>query len=439
RSGLTTTARVAVSDLPGDSLLAPALVDVDSVDDGILEIAASVRTATGGYLSVTLFDRLDDECSFEDVRTIAFSEADSIAYTAPVAGDLNRDGLDEIIVGDSQGFVHVFAIRVVSADGQTKELGPIDPGDIRGSVIFDNDLFEEMPGWPVNIGTLADDALSLADIDADGYLEVLVFGPENTLHVLNYNGTSVLNLPVTVPAENRYTQPFLSPFVLDLDGQEGAEFLLPLPDGQVRGHDATGRSLAEWSYPGGGNGRTYPIVTDLEQDGMLELVTVEDVIVAVPQEGTIDNGDQSPTLERRGRVVVREVNASGSATGPWPVYRHDLGRSARAITPTTAPRDPEGLLVEAFVMPNPVLHQEAGFHYQIRSDVSRVRIEVLDARGQEVRTLEGTIYPGTDNLVRWPLVNTKGHAVAPGMYFARFEVESGGSREVVVQPFVVVR
>jgi len=437
--GLSTTARVAVEELPGDSLLAPALVDIDSVDGGILEIAASVRTATGGYLSVTLFDRLDDSCTFGDVRTIGYAEADTITYSAPVAGDLNRDGLEEIIVADSQGLVHMFAIRIVSADGQTKELGPINPGDVRGSVIFDNDLFEEMPGWPVPVGTLADDALSLSDIDGDGFLEVLVFGPVNELHVINYNGTPVLTLPVSVPGENRYTQPFLSPLVLDLDGQEGAEFLLPLPDGQVRGHGADGRSLPEWSYLGGGNGRTYPIVTDLDQDGALDLVTVEDVTVTVPEDGTIDNGDLSPVLERRGRAVVREGIGQGTALGPWPVYRRDLGRTARATTPTTSPSDPENLLVEAFVVPNPVLNQEAGFHYQIRSTVSRVIIDVLDARGQSVRTLEGTIFPGTDNLVRWPLTNEKGSAVAPGMYFARFQAESGGSSQVHVQPFVVVR
>jgi M6 family metalloprotease-like protein len=437
--GLTTTARVAVADMPGDSILAPALVDVDSVDGGILEIASSVRTATGGYLAVTLFDRLDDSCDFRDARTIGYAAADTVAYTAPVAGDLNRDGLDEIVVADSRGFVHAFSVRVVSADGHTKELGAIDPSTVRGSVIFDNDLFAEMPGWPVQVGTLADDALSLSDIDGDGYLEVLVFGPVNKLYALNYNGTSVLTLPVAVPAENRYTQPFLSPFALDLDGQAGAELLLPLPDGQVRGHDARGRSLPEWSYLGGGNGCTYPVVADLDHDGALELVTVEDVTVSVPQDGTISNGDQSPTIERRGRVVVREVSASGTATGPWPVYRHDPGRSARAATPSATPTDPKSLLVEAFVVPNPVIRNDAGFHYQIRSDVNRVTIEVLDTRGQAVRTLEGTIFPGTDNMVRWPLTNEKGNAVAPGMYFARFEAESGGSREVHVQPFVVVR
>jgi M6 family metalloprotease-like protein len=437
--GLTTTARVAVTDLPGDSLLAPALVDIDSVDGGILEIASSVRTATGGYLAVTMFDRLDDSCDFGDARTIAFAEADTIAYSAPVAGDLNRDGLDEIVVLDSRGFVHAFSIRIVSIDGHTKEIGPIDPSHVRGSVIFDNALFEEMPGWPVQVGSLADDAISLSDIDGDGYLEVLVFGPENKLHVLNYNGTSVLTLPVNVPAENRYTQPFLSPLTLDLDGQSGAELLLPLPDGQVRGHDARGRSLPEWSYLGGGNGRTYPVVTDLDHDGTLELVTVEDVTVSIPQDGTITNGDQAPVLERRGRAVVREVGTSGTATGPWPVYRHDVGRTARATTPSATPQDPQSLLVEAFVVPNPVLRQDAGFHYQIRSTVNRVTIEVLDTRGQRVRTLEGTVFPGTDNMVRWPLTNERGTAVAPGMYFARFEAESGGSHEVHVQPFVVVR
>jgi flagellar hook assembly protein FlgD len=98
------------------------------------------------------------------------------------------------------------------------------------------------------------------------------------------------------------------------------------------------------------------------------------------------------------------------------------------------------MLAEAFVIPNPVVRrQEAGFHYRVRSDVQRVTVEILDSRGEPVRTLEGTILPGTDNLIRWNLDNENGDAVAPGIYLARFEARMGDGREVRLQPFVVVR
>jgi hypothetical protein len=56
-----------------------------------------------------------------------------------------------------------------------------------------------------------------------------------------------------------------------------------------------------------------------------------------------------------------------------------------------------------------------------------------------VRRLTGSIYPGTDNLVSWDLRNEEGHGVAPGLYFARFQVEAGTSVEVKLAPFVVLR
>jgi M6 family metalloprotease-like protein len=437
--GGSSASRVVLEELPGRTVHAVALADIDSVDGGLAEMVTSVRTDSAGYVAISIYDYLGQDCAFEDVRTVGFSIGDTVAFTAPVVGDLNRDGLEEVVVGDSNGFVHVLSLRVHSADGVTKELGPVDADKILGSVLFDDKLFQTLPGWPVEVGTLADDALSLADVDGDGYLEVLVFGPANTLHVLNYNGTHILTLPVTVPGEDRFTEPFLSPLVLDLDGVEGAEMLLPLPDGQVRAHDSRGRAIAHWSYLGGGNQQTYPVVADLDGNGKLDLVTVEDITVGIPEGGTIQNGDEAPIVDRRGRVVVREVS-EGTAQGPWPVYRGDVARSGRAIAPSGDPPDQPDILAEAFVMPNPVVRrQDTGFHYRIRSDVQRVIIEILDPRGEPVRTLEGTILPGTDNLVRWNLDNENGDAVAPGIYLARFEARAGESRDVRVQPFVVVR
>jgi hypothetical protein len=306
-------------------------------------------------------------------------------------------------------------------------------------VPFDNDAFSELPGWPVYVGTLAEDELSLADLDGDGYLEVLVFGPVNKFHAVNYNGTEVLSLPVGIPGEDRFTAPFLSPLVQDVGNGAEPELLLPLPDGQVRAHDRLGKKIPGWVYLGGGNQGIYPIVTDLERDGCLELITVEDIAGSFPEDVPIDSGDTSEGITRQGRLLVREVGP-GTAEGPWPVYRHDPARTARIAAPTGEGAGPADLIAEAFVMPNPVVsREETGFHYQIRSDVERVDLDIYNARGVAIASLDGSVYPSTDNVVRWDLTNDQGHQVAPGLYYVRFQAVAGSSTRAEITPFVVIR
>lgn len=433
--GLETEARVTAT-LPGDASGYVAVADVDSIDGGLMEMATSVHRPEGGYLAVTLYDHYDpDVCRFSDVRTVAFAPGDSVNLTDPVIGDLNRDGLDDIVVADSQGWVHVLSVRVQTADGTTKEPGPSpDP------VSFDNSRFQELQGWPVYVGTLDGDALSLADVDLDGFLEVLVFGGGNVLNILNYNGTSILTLPVAVPAEDRFTAPYLSPLVLDVTGDAGMDLVLPLPDGQVRAHDLLGRPLDGWSFPGGGNQGGYPVFADLDGDGTLEMTVVEDLTASIPTDGVLDQGDQSPGIPKRGRVSVRELG-SGNANGPWPGFRHDAARTGRApLSPVTGVTEPSGLLAEAFVVPNPVVHRAtAGFHYRIRSTVETVKIEIYDALGTRVNVLDGTVFPSIDNLVEWNLTNDRGNDVAPGIYVARLQAESGTRVDVQLRKFVIAR
>jgi flagellar hook assembly protein FlgD len=144
--------------------------------------------------------------------------------------------------------------------------------------------------------------------------------------------------------------------------------------------------------------------------------------------------------------MVREVGP-GSGQGPWPAYRHDATRIARASTSSSEIGNVtgSGLLADVFVMPNPVVRrQTAGFHYQVRRSSAsntevNVTIRIFTASGQLVRTISGSISPTTDNLVFWDLTNEQGDNVAPGLYLARIQAELGTQVDAQVRNFVVVR
>ncbi|NNF05844.1 MAG: hypothetical protein HKN21_03725, partial [Candidatus Eisenbacteria bacterium] len=303
-----------------------------------------------------------------------------------------------------------------------------------------NESFEELPGFPIFIGTLSDDELSLADIDDDGFLEILVFGPNNLFFAINYNGVVDLELPRTIPGENRFTAPFLSPLALDVDGTPRFEVVLPMADGQVRAHDASGFQVQDFAYLGSGNQGTYPILSDLDGDGMLEMAIVEDIVTEIPEDRVLDRGDEDPDVVRSARLLVREVG-TGTGLGPWPTYRGDPGRSGFAPMPGGGGSSvPEiASTKELFVMPNPARDGRAQIHYVPSSDVEKVAISIHDVAGQLVRTLDGSVYHGVDNLVVWDLTNNEGSQVAPGLFVARIDITGTEKSVTEFLTFAVLR
>jgi len=409
-----------------DASGATGVGDLIGGDGGYLELVNSVATENGGYLAVGVISPLPGPIKLTE--PFRFSIGDTVRFTPPVTGDLDQDGADDIVVGDSNGYVHAlrFDYEVTT---------PNPPAGFVGG----NDHFEELPGWPVFAGTISEDELSLADIDGDGRLEVLVMSPDNILNVINYNATNTLLTPHGVPGEARFFAPYLSPLVADLDADGKQDVMLPLPAGQILGLTATGRTIPTWSYLGGGNQLSYPVFSDIDGDGRMELVTVEDVTTSIPDDMDLTQGDASPGIPRTARVIVRETGPKGAA-GAWPVYRGSGARNGwvPGVPDVEDPGAPPPL-DEAFLMPNPARGKEARFHYRVADSVTEVEIEILDVRGEAVRRLDGSAYPRTDNLVSWDLTNDRGSAVAPGLYVARIQTRGNSGANTTLVRFAVIR
>jgi len=378
----------------GNGQLPAVVVDVNG--DGRQEIVASVRadsSDTTGTVQLHLFDPLPGTSR----EFVLAPLPDTAYYSAPVVGDLDRNGRMDLVVTSSNG--NIYALEMDVVDGQPQ--------------------FQLRDGWPRYVFASGSDQVSLADVDGNGYLEVLAIETGGVFHVFNYHGESLVSLPVTVPSELRYfIEPQLAPLAVDLTADGDPEFILPLDDGQVIGVDAAGRRLGEWNYFGSGRPGASPAAEDLDGDGEIELITV------------------APYLDRA-RIEVRTI---GRAAGP-PTWGGHRGGSTRLGVLIPGPNQPvvNGPdLDDAFAMPNPA-RESTRFHYRVGAGIESVEIQVVDLLGRLVRTFSGSTFAGTDNIVEWDLKGVDGAAVAPGVYLARVTVEGPAGRTESTLKLAVLR
>ncbi len=377
----------------GNGPFASVVVDVDG--SGGLAMVSSVRGGTAeaprGAVQLVLLDAV----SGGSLSGGAYSNAplpDTLLYSAPVAADLNRNGLMDVVVTASDG--NIYALEMSVAGGRPR--------------------LDRMPGWPKPIFASGRDAVSLADVDGNGYVEVLAIETGGVLHVMNYHGENLISLPEQFSSEVRYfIEPQLAPLAVDLTGNGRPDLLLPLGDGQLLGVRADGSRLGNMNFFGGSWHGSSPAVDDLDGDGRIELAYASNHVSG-------------------GRIDVRTI---GRAAGPpqWGMHRRNGGRDGRIDPRDERPVNNGADLSDVFAMPNPA-RVSTRIHFHAGAGAGEATVEVVDMLGRGVRTLPTQVFPGTDNFVRWDLMDASGRPVAPGVYFALIETRgAGGSRTARVK------
>lgn len=399
----------------GTGELPSVILDLNGIpDDRHVEILSPVRRGAGealrGSLEIQNFDGMIGGGYHGGNESIA-PLPDTLFYSAPVVGDLDRDGrLDVVVTASNLAGVDAWDARRVSFIYALSL--SIDDLGIPGMTV--------LPGWPRRIedeygmaAVSGDDALSLADIDGNGYPEVLLLGTHEVLRVLNYHGESLLSLPEEMKAELRYyVEPQLAPLVADLSGDGRPEIVLPLRDGQVFAVNPDGSRHGTWNWFGGGATRSSPAVADLDGDGRIELVTAAD-------------------FPGGGKIMARTIG-SGTAAPVWGMVRRGAAFDGTLPAEGQTPVVNGPTLADVFMMPNPARSQ-ARIHYRVGAGATGVTVDIVDLMGRGVRRLEGTSFPGSDNTVSWDLKDADGSPVAPGVYLARIEVRTGAgtTREAI--------
>ncbi len=128
-----------------------------------------------------------------------------------------------------------------------------------------------MSGWPQLMGTTPNFSpvgVTLADVDANGDLEVVAGSTDGLLRVWNHDGTLLSGWPVALGGQIQSKAA-----AADLDGNGDLEILIAVKTGQLHILHHDGTPLSGWPRPWGGTfGFIAPTVANLDGDGVPEVL-----------------------------------------------------------------------------------------------------------------------------------------------------------------------
>lgn len=170
----------------------------------------------------------------------------------------------------------LLALTPFTNDAAADDPGAIDHALRDGDVPARFNLVapQPMPGWPKSVGTHPNykpSGIALADINADGYLEVILGSTDQYLYAWNHLGNALAGWPVYLPA---LVQAKVA--VGDIDNNGDLEIVAAARNGYVYvyNHDAT--PFPGWPQNANGVlGFISPALFDLDRDADLEIIMVQ--------------------------------------------------------------------------------------------------------------------------------------------------------------------
>jgi hypothetical protein len=252
--------------LPGIAKGSPAVGDLDG--DGVPEIVIGFGSFNTGPRAATpggmiAFRRNGTQLWRRD--STFFADNDGIVEAvvgSPAIGDMDNDGHPEVVWGSLDARVYV-------VDGRNGT---------------------DKAGFPKYVLDTIFSTPALADIDGDGRLDAVVGvdahfdqAPNNTpeggcLHVYRYDGTEVVGFPRCVDQVL-----YSSPAVGDINGDgrpeivtgTGSYYTTPPRSRVIHAWKCNGMKPSGWPLATEGHSETSPALADLDNDGVLDVIFTE--------------------------------------------------------------------------------------------------------------------------------------------------------------------
>ncbi len=331
-----------------------------------------------------------------------------------------------------------------------------------------------VPGFPVNLGAPMLASAAVGRLDGPGApLSIVVPVGNNSIHVRLANGSNRPGFPVALPTTG--VGQGSSPALADMNGDGFLDIVAASPNGRVYVFDRNGAPVAPWTASSRFSSLTSdatlagPVVADIDGDRVNDVVVGDEtgslaalsgasgamlpgfpIVLAAEASGTPalcdcdgDGMSEIVTVDYGGTVHVWDYDFPFSPAGPapWPQFHHDARRTGSSepdplvgVEPPTAtlPRT----LELAAPNPNPARSGlQILFGVPIEQNGAAFDLAIYDLAGRRTRTLaQGRARAGRGE-ARWDMRDARGGRAPSGVYLVR--LSTGGralTRKVVVLP-----
>jgi hypothetical protein len=260
---------------------------------------------------------------------------------------------------------------------------------------------------------------ALADVNGDGFLDIVAAGSDGRLQVFDRNGVllpAFANVRFSTLTDAATES---SPVVADINGDGGPDIVIGDDNGVLSAYGPDGLLLAGFPIHVPGEVRGTPALCDCDGDGLSEIVLVG--------------------WDSRLYVWDYDLPFSPSGPAPWPQFHHDAMHTGFASTQTNVDVPIVEPPLSLRLMPPAPNPASAGVRlsYEIPASLAGqpLAVDVFDLAGRRVRHLAQGVAASGRFPLAWDLRSAGTGRADPGLYLVRLKV--GGtiqSQRVVVLP-----